>query len=125
MAPPRNNLVDLEKEVCMILAQLVCHVHPDIVERIQQRNHEEAVYFRHLFMGKVAVENYLFDGSACVFPGVRRYVGRSEHDKRRSFDRSASAIIDTNEFPRHLWCYLENGKGYSGPNYKQFRVWRV
>ena len=116
MAFIKNRVTEFEKELCMMLAKLAHHIHPKIVERIQQRNRDEQDDFRTLFCGRIETDNYLFDGSACVFPGVRRYVnGRGN---LRSYDKDERAIIDDNNFPRHLWCFLENGKAYSGPNWR-------
>ena len=37
MAFIKNRVTEFEKELCMILAKLTHHVHPKIVERIQQK----------------------------------------------------------------------------------------
>ncbi|HDM8170192.1 TPA: hypothetical protein P0E23_002812 [Vibrio harveyi] len=112
-----NKIKNFEKEICQILAQLAFHIHPKVVERIQRKNQEEFRYFRELFDGKIDVNDYLFDGSACVFPGVKRYV--SGQGKKRAFNPEYSAIIDDNTFPRHLWCFLENGRTYNGPSWQK------
>ena len=111
-----NKIGFYERDICAILAQLAFHIHPLIVRKIQQRNREEYQYFKSLFSNAIDIENYLFDGSACVFPGVRRYV--SGQGSKRKYNPSYKAIVDDNIFPRHLWCFLENGKAYSGPNWK-------
>ena len=116
MAFIKNRVTEFEKELCMVLAKLAHHVHPKIVKRIQQRNREEYHDFTTLFGGRIQTDNYLFDGSACVFPGVRRYVNR--RGNLGSYDEYERAIIDDNIFPRHLWCFLESGKVYSGPNWR-------
>ncbi|HET6497610.1 MAG TPA: hypothetical protein VFH17_00950 [Coriobacteriia bacterium] len=108
-----NRISQVERDICGVLTHLAHHVHPAIVEVVQERNRDEFDYFRDLFADRVEVSHYLFDGSACVFPGVRRYTaGRGE---RQSYNPDYAAIIDDNAFPRHIWCYLESGKGYSGP----------
>ncbi len=115
-----NRIRGFEQEICAILAQLAVHIHPKVVQRIQERNNEEAEYFSALFNDHINVSHYLFDGSACVFPGVRRYV--SGKGKRKAYDFDYQAIIDDNSFPRHLWCFLVNGRCYSGPNWKICRL---
>lgn len=112
----RNRIDEFEKDICSVLARLAYHIHPKIVERIQSRNIKEFDYFKELFANKIEVGYYLFDGSACVFPGVRRYV--SAQGKLRAYNIEYKAIIDDNTFPRHIWCFLENGKTYNGPNWK-------
>lgn len=112
----KNRIAEYEEDICSILAHLAFHIHPKIVKRIQSRNQEEYDYFQKLFANKIEVDHYLFEGSACVFPGVRRYV--SGQGKKRSYNVEYKAIIDDNTFPRHIWCFLENGKTYNGPNWK-------
>jgi len=111
-----NKLFLYEEEICQILAKLAFHIHPKIVAMIQQRNIDEYNYFADLFGGFIQIEDYLFDGSACVFPGVKRYI--SGQGKKKSYNKEYQAIIDDNTFPRHIWCFLENGKTYNGPNWK-------
>lgn len=110
-----NKIKKYEKDICSILAHLAFHIHPDIISVIQERNQDEFTYFQDLFGDRINVADYLFEGSACVFPGVRRYV--SGQGKRKVYNPEYSAIIDDNTFPRHLWCFLENGKTYNGPNW--------
>ena len=112
-----NRVEEFKFEICSILAQLSYHIDPAIVEFIRARNIEEYGYFRDLFLDRIKLPNYLFDGSACVFPGVRRYVGGL--GKRRSYNHTYKAIIDDNTFPRHIWTFLANGKTYNGPNWQK------
>jgi hypothetical protein len=111
-----NRIGDFESDICAILAQLTHHIHPKILERIQARNIEEYSYYEQLFGDRIEIQNYLFDGSACVFPGVRRYVSR--RGNLRAYNEEYRAIIDDNIFPRHIWSFLESGNAYSGPNWK-------
>lgn len=113
----KNKINYFEPEIAKILAQLCYHVHPDIVSFIQDRNADERSYFASLFRGRVDLNCYLSEGSACVFPGVRRYV--NSRGKKRAYSHNARAILDGNEFPRHLWCFLLNGTAYSGPAWKK------
>ncbi len=112
-----NNVHEFELEICSILAKLSYHIHLEIINRIQVRNIEEYDYFRNLFLNRIEISHYLFDGSACFFPGVRRYV--SGFGKRSRYNDSYQAIIDDNTFPRHIWSFLTNGKAYSGPNWRE------
>lgn len=112
----KNRIGEFEKDICSVLAHRAFHIHPKIVEKIQKRNNEEYKYFSDLFGYRINVNHYLFDGSACVFPGVRRYIGGQ--GKKKAYNPEYSAIIDDNTFPRHIWCFLENGKTYNGPNWK-------
>lgn len=113
----KNRVDEFEFDIGSILAQLSYHIHPRIVEYIQSRNNEEYGDFKTLFNNRVEIAHYLFDGSACVFPGVRRYV--AGQGKRGSYNQNYRAIIDDNTFPRHIWCFLSNGKTYSSPNWRE------
>lgn len=115
--PLENKISKFEKEIASILSQLCHHIHPDIVKYVQEQNENDYEYFKELFRELIDVDSYLFCGSACIFPGVRRYV--SGKGNRRKYDPAYKAIIDGNEFPRHLWCYLSNRKTYNGPNWKE------
>ena len=114
---PSNKIKEFEKELCNILSQLCHHIHPRIIKQIQKANNNEYDNFKKLFNNIIDVDNYLFHGSACVFPGVRRYV--SGKGKKKQYNHDYKAIIDDNTFPRHLWCFLVNNKTYNGPNWKE------
>ncbi len=113
----QNRISEFEFEICSILAQLAYHIHPAVVERIKAKNLAEYDYFSTLFRDKIDVSNYLFDGSACVFPGVRRYI--AAQGAKRRYNPSYQAIIDDNVFPRYIWSFLLNGRAYSGPSWKE------
>lgn len=59
---------------------------------------------------------YLWPGGSCVFPGIRRFVGKSENPlKRKSVPadrvKELSAVfIDDNLYNVHLWSFLLRGK---------------
>lgn len=87
------------------------------MNHIKGKNAEQIAAFKSLFHDKIKIESYLFDGSACVFPGIRRWVrGKGKYHQ---YDESYQAIPDDNLYPRHIWSYLINGVGYSGPSWKR------
>ncbi|MDR2910262.1 MAG: hypothetical protein LBV47_02695 [Bacteroidales bacterium] len=112
-----NKLVKFNKDLAIILAELAYHISPEIVKYISERNKRDFDFFKKIFSDKINIENYLFEGSDCVFPGIRRYV--SGEGKKQKYNADYRAIIDDNTFPRHIWCFLINGKCYSGPNWKE------
>lgn len=114
---PINKINEFEYDICKILTQLCYHIHPKIIQQIQEENVRQYKYFKNLFSGLIDIENYLFTGSACVFPGIRRFV--SGQGKKKQYNEKYKAIIDDNTFPRHLWCFLVNNKTYNGPNWKE------
>jgi hypothetical protein len=114
---PENKISKFEFDICLILAQLCHHIHPKIIQAIQAKNLKQYDYFKELFGKYINADDYLFEGSACVFPGVRRYISGQGTKKR--YNSEYKAIIDDNSFPRHLWCFLVNNKTYNGPNWKE------
>lgn len=115
-----NRISDFEEKIARILAQLAHYMHPAVVARIQDRNEEERPIFEKLFRETISASSYLFPGSACVFPGVRRWV--NGQGAKRKFNPRYSAILDDNIFPRHLWCFVAGGRPYSGPSWKSLRL---
>jgi hypothetical protein len=114
---PENKIDAFNKDIAIILAQLAYHISPEIVKYIVDQNKNDLAFFEKIFGSKIDIKNYLFNGSDCVFPGIRRYVS-GEGDKRK-YNTSYRAIIDDNVFPRHIWCFLMNDRCYSGPNWKE------
>ncbi len=66
---------------------------------------------------------YLWEGSPCAFPGVRRYAGSTEiavFRKRAAPDEAPSQCLalDDNDYPKHLWAFVFTGKPFrkQGPD---------
>jgi hypothetical protein len=112
-----NKIKSVNKDLALILGKLAYHTAPEIVDYIAELNERDYEYFKIIFSGKIAIEHYLFPGSACVFPGTRRYIS-NHNDVTRKYNKEYRAIIDDNVFPRYIWCYLASGKCYSGPTWK-------
>ncbi|GHV22465.1 hypothetical protein AGMMS49959_13330 [Planctomycetales bacterium] len=112
-----NKIHLFNKDLAIILASLAYHISPEIVRYIVEANKKDIIFFEKLFGDKIDTKNYLFNGSDCVFPGIRRYV--SGEGKKQKYNTKYCAIIDDNTFPRHIWCFLINGKCYTGPNWKE------
>ena len=60
---------------------------------------------------------YLWDGSPCAFPGVRRYAGSTEIAVFRKRAESGEAptqclSLDDNDYPKHLWSFIFTGKPF-------------
>jgi hypothetical protein len=119
MVKLENKIGLVNKDLALILGKLAYHIAPEIVAHIVEQNKTDRAYFSKLFAGRIkAEEQYLFPGSACVFPGVRRYVSNHK-DVTKTYNDAYEAIVDDNVFPRYIWCYLLGGKGYSSPMYKK------
>ena len=66
---------------------------------------------------------YLWEGSPCAFPGVRRYAGSTEiavFRQRAAPDKAPSQCLtlDDNDYPKHLWAFVFTGKPFrkQGPD---------
>ena len=60
---------------------------------------------------------YLWEGSPCAFPGVRRYAGSTENAVFRQRASAAEApvqclALDDNDYPKHLWAFAFTGKPF-------------
>ena len=60
---------------------------------------------------------YLWEGSPCTFPGVRRYAGSTEiavFRQRATADGlpQQCLALDDNDYPKHLWAYALTGKPF-------------
>ena len=60
---------------------------------------------------------YLWEGSPCSFPGVRRYAGSTEiavFRQRAAPDEAPSQCLalDDNDYPKHLWAFVFTGKPF-------------
>ncbi len=60
---------------------------------------------------------YLWEGSPCAFPGVRRYAGSTEIAAFRKRTETVEAppeclSLDDNDYPKHLWAFVFTGKPF-------------
>jgi hypothetical protein len=112
-----NKLRKHEEDIARMLADVSYFMHREVVKYIQSKNIEQYEIFDNLFKGKININDYLYQNSACVFPGTRRYT--SKEKVTRKYSDLRKAIIDDNVFPRYIWCFLVLGKSYSGANWKK------
>ena len=114
-----NKLKEEQRLVALSLARVCHHAHPKIVERISKANKQEEQEIAEILPREVDITDYLHNGSACVFPGVRRFIGRLNKRELLKYIPEKRAIIDDNRFPRHFWTFLVTGQAYSGPTWKR------
>lgn len=119
-----------QKRIAGILARISYFLHPDIVSKIQECNRESKEEFEKILKKSIQdeevvgrlMDKYLFDGSDCVFPFTRRHIGDEGHingryDRLKYYTREW-AIIDDNEFPRHIWTFLLIDRCFNGEKWK-------
>lgn len=106
------------------LTPLVRFLEPEIVAAIAEdtRRHasEWSIRFRQCGIDPAI---YLWDGSPCVFPGVRRHAGSKEiAEFRRQSPQDTPPphclALDDNDYPKHLWAFVFTGNPFrkKGPD---------
>lgn len=110
---------DVQEDIVRALAKTAYHVHPAIVQFVQQANQIYKQEFMTICPEGLDIRDYFYPGSACIFPGVRRSVGRLLNHQRRKYVPNEGGIIDDNIFPRHLFSFLGAGKSYNSGLWKQ------
>jgi len=107
---------DVQLDLALILGRITHHVHPNIVELIKNKN----IKFRDEFSQFVRefhtpTDAFLYEGSDCVFPGIRRPIISEQIGAwRNNICAEDGTILNDNTFPRHIWAYLATGRGYAG-----------
>ena len=112
-------------QLARVLTPLVRFLHPDVVAAVVDDNRERLADWRTKFE-QIGVEPdiYLWDGSPCAFPGVRRYAGSQEiawYRKRTTstnFTPKNCLRLDDNDYPKHLWAFVLTGSPFrkKGPD---------
>ena len=100
------------------LAPLVRFLDPAIVGAVAEDNRQRrSEWSPRLEALDIDPDIYLWDGSPCAFPGVRRHAG----DKEISAFRNRSApeappvhclALDDNDHPKHLWAFTLTGRPF-------------
>ncbi len=107
-------------QLARVAIPLVRYLHPDIVRAVVEdtAQHRED-WSRALVARGIDPEIYLWDGSPCVFPGVRRYAGSREvaayrgHTSLSAGTPTDALCLDDNEYPKQLWSYVFRGAKFA------------
>lgn len=111
------------EEDSLLLARVLTRharfLEPEIVRALVEDNHRHAVDWRAgLGAHDVPADAYLWQGSPCAFPGVRRYAGSDEIATYRGRKESSGRLpndalaLDDNDYPKHLWSFVFRGKPF-------------
>jgi len=89
-------------------------LHPDIVRRLVADNElHRGGWSERLRSHGINADLYLWENSACLFAGVRRYAGSTEiaqHRGRLEAGKPIEALVlDDNDYPKHIWSFVFNG----------------
>jgi len=117
----RDYTYKVEKELAIMLATVSHHLHPDIVEFIKKKNKEFKNEFKSYSHPNLKIEDFLFDGSDCLFPGLRRPVNKEKTTKKwkNNINEIDGTIFNDNTYPRHVWSFLVLNKSYSSHSWKE------
>ena len=112
-----------------VLTPLVKFLHPDIVAAVAEDNRWRFPEWRAK-LEKIGLDPniYLWRGSPCAFPGVRRYAGSQEiawYRKRTTstdFQPPNCLRLDDNDFPKHLWAFVFTGKEFRKKGPQEYQL---
>ena len=112
---PQPNDEDL-LEFARAMAPFVRFLDPGIVYAVVEDNRRMgADWSARLEAFDIDPAIYLWEGSPCAFPGVRRYAGSTEiavFRQRATANEvpSQCLALDDNDYPKHLWAFIFTGK---------------
>ena len=95
-------------------------LNPDVIHAVVEDNKlHRATWIEELRIRKIDPGAYLWEGSPCAFPGVRRYAGSREiaayrghvsHEENQNLNALA---LDDNDYPKQLWSFVFRGTQFS------------
>ncbi len=113
----KNNSYKVEKDLAILLGSVSHHIHPEIIKYITKKNVDFKNDFIKYCRPKLNCDNFFYEGSDCIFPGIRRPVN-SEKKNWKNWKNNIyeidGTIFNDNTYPRHIWAYLSLGRCYSG-----------
>lgn len=103
------------KKIFLTISSHIKFINPAIVEAIADDNMKNKTFFMDILVANsINPDIYLWDGSPCVFPGVRRFVGKYEEPKTfvkpNLRGEKQALFVDGNSLPVHFWSYVLRGK---------------
>lgn len=113
----KDNSSIVEKDLAILLGRVCHHLHPNIVAKITDENIRFKAKFEKYSHPNLNLEDYFYQNSDCIFPGVRRQINSEMVGNwKNNINESDGNILNDNTYPRHIWAYLAANKGYSGGN---------
>lgn len=100
-----------------IVARHARFLHPEIVAAIVQDNEKSRTAWSDALRARgVDPSAYLWPGSACAFPGVRRYAGSREiaiFRKHAEGTIDDALALDDNDYPKQVWSFALTGRPFA------------
>ena len=106
------------RELARAMTPFVRFLDPGIVYAVTEDNRRmRADWSSRLEALAIDPAIYLWEGSPCAFPGVRRYAGSTEialFRQRAMADEvpPQCLALDDNDYPKHLWAFAFTGKPF-------------
>ena len=97
---------------------LMRFLHPDVVEAVADDNRRGSCeWSSRLAALGIDPSAYLWDGSACTFPGIRRSSGKKD-------DGSDCLKLDPdgNAYPKHIWAFTLTGGSFRNEGPKGYHL---
>lgn len=123
--PTEAEILDLAK----LTTRYFRFLHPDIVQAIVADNEaNKNEWVEGLEKHGLTSEAYLWEGSPCAFPGIRRYAGSKEiaeyrgHGSREGSTYDEALQLDDNDFPKQAWSFIFTGRKFSKKGPKGFAL---
>jgi hypothetical protein len=118
--PSNEDLLRLTR----ITVPYIRFLHPDIVRAVVDDNrYRSDAWSSRLAERGIRSALYLWESSACAFPGVRRYAGSTEIAQHRrrlkvTADPENALELDDNDYPKAIWSFVFRGEGFKneGPS---------
>ncbi len=123
MWPPPSDAEVLK--LAKLASKFFRFIHPNIVKAVVDDTEQYRSEWREgLRSHDISPETYLWEGSPCVFPGIRRHAGSKEiaifkgKAERGEEPLSQALQLDDNDFPKQVWSFVFQGRKFSksGPS---------
>ena len=116
--PNETTLLALVKKV----TPFVRFLDPEIIAAVVASNNKHrAAWRKKLHDRDIDADAYLWKGSSCAFPGIRRHAGKKElaaFNHTSEIDGIRDALkLDGNSYPKQIWSFVLRGQEFrnSGP----------
>lgn len=103
-----------------ITVPLIRFLSPDVVQAVVEDNEQHRVeWTKALEERRIDAAAYLWERSACAFPGVRRYAGSREiaahrgHGKLDESQNINALALDDNDYPKQIWSFVFSGMQFA------------
>ena len=109
---------DILLRLAHITTPYICFLRPEIVKAVVEDNERHrATWDARLQERGIDPTLYLWERSACAFPGVRRSAGSSEiaqmRGRMQANGKPESALkTDSNTYPKQIWSYVFLGRPF-------------